>query len=239
MKNFSVFSVTKTHFEKNKEQLWAAELSKSTNDAAKEEAFSVSTPVKYYLSDQQDQGRGRGHNSWSDVGAGNALLLSQSYDVKGAPQPITSPLVGLYVFESLSEFFPNAKLSLKAPNDIYSADKKIAGILVEVSQMGDAFRLIIGLGLNVFASPKEHVHASHLSEHAEVNENIWLKFIAHLTKNLSQASRACLATHLNESERQRLAAALNRNPLQLKKIENVSPFGDLVTGEGTTSWRDL
>ena len=63
-----------------------------------------------------------------------------------------SLVVGVAIVEALEEMGLTG-VKLKWPNDLYYQDKKLAGILVEMSgQAGAAANLVIGMGLNLVMS---------------------------------------------------------------------------------------
>lgn len=64
-----------------------------------------------------------------------------------------SLVVGVAVVEALEDMGVEG-VKLKWPNDLYHNDKKLAGILVELSgQSGGAAHIVIGLGLNLSMDP--------------------------------------------------------------------------------------
>jgi BirA family biotin operon repressor/biotin-[acetyl-CoA-carboxylase] ligase len=211
----------------------------STNDEAKAEALQVQEDLKIYVADAQTAGRGRNVNTWSNPGESTGLLSSWSYRLPSAPQAITGPIIGLHVFESLCEIFPNAMLSLKAPNDIYLGNKKILGLLVESVMSGNQIRLIIGLGLNVFSHPEQIGLASHLASTQIVNAELWNRFLDVLHNNLLLGVRECTGAHLSLSQRESLLVGLNKNPMLYEKYISISPYGDLATPDRTISWREI
>lgn len=237
MSSFNVYGETKSWIESQNIPLTAAPTATSTNDQAKEEAFSLSVPLKIFLCDQQTNGRGRGANEWFNSAPGSALLITFSFNVESSPQPITAPLIGLKIYEALKNAFADRNLSLKAPNDILLDGKKIAGILVETLKSGPRYRLIIGLGLNVFSHPAEVKDSRALG--ADVDANQWQTFLSSLVSSMKFAAHECLATHFCESERAGLLTAINLNPNLPQKFDSVSPFGDLIGPSGTISWREL
>lgn len=236
---FNVYQLTRNWFERQEIEVDAQTQVTSTNDLAKNEAFSLSSALKVYLTDQQTHGRGRNQSHWLNVKPGDGLQISFSLDPQGAPQPIASPLVGLAIYKAAMHAFPDGSFSLKPPNDLFLQKNKTAGVLVEVSQMGESFRLIIGLGMNVFSSPEKVSEATHLQSQVDVTIAAWEEFLSELTLRLRDVTRACAATHLTEFERQELLTALNRNPNLTEKLDQVSPFGDLVAKSGTQIWRTL
>lgn len=236
---FSVYKETHKWLHDQKIKHEAAQEMKSTNILAKEEAFSLSIPLKAYLANQQSQGRGRGSNSWENPGSDEALLMSFSFSLKGAPQPIATALTGLAVYRSLNTHFPGLPLSLKAPNDLLLGEKKVAGILVESVQMGEQNRLIIGIGLNVFGSPNSLPESTHMSDFCRTKASLWKTFLTDLLAQLRLVSQESLGTHLNETQRLEILQALNKNPNLNAQVESISPFGDLNINGQVTSWRDL
>jgi len=238
-KTFNVFQITKEFFESLKVDVHAEPISTSTNDHAKSEAFSLSSPLKVYLADQQTAGRGRNGSTWSSPESGSALLITFSLSVEGPPQPITSPLCGLLLYEALTSTFPEIPLSIKAPNDIYLADKKVAGLLIEISQMGPSYRLIVGLGLNVFSLPKQEPNAAGLFQFTDLEKKKWCEFLDLFMTSLEELTQLCQSASLDANQRVLLKFALNKNPNLTEKLEQISPFGDLVFKSKTIAWRDL
>jgi BirA family transcriptional regulator, biotin operon repressor / biotin---[acetyl-CoA-carboxylase] ligase len=130
----------------------------STNSVAKDNAFAeteLENNIVLYLADQQTQGRGRFDRTWITAGSGNQLLFSWSFLIDQAPLPQTTARVGLALINALKSTWNFIPFQIKAPNDLFVNDKKMAGILVETVSQGDEHRLIIGIGLNVLQYPKE------------------------------------------------------------------------------------
>lgn len=102
------------------------------------------------MTDFQTAGRGQAGNSWYS-GKGNNILLSfllYPHGVKAKDQFIISQIVSLAIKRVLDNFITN--VTIKWPNDIYWNDKKIAGILIENSLIGQHIDYtIVGVGLNV------------------------------------------------------------------------------------------
>lgn len=102
------------------------------------------------LADYQTQGRGQAGNTWfSDKGC-NLLFSFLVYPkfIAANRQFIISRIVSLALKKVLDQYMEG--VSIKWPNDIYWKDKKIAGMLIENSLMGQKINSsIIGIGLNV------------------------------------------------------------------------------------------
>ncbi len=105
---------------------------------------------KVCIAEYQSQGRGRRGRQWISP-FGSNLYLSMYWRLEAgiAAAMGLSLVVGVAVAEAL-EFLGLKGIKLKWPNDLYYQDKKLAGILVEMSgQAGGAADLVIGLGLNI------------------------------------------------------------------------------------------
>lgn len=102
------------------------------------------------IAEYQQAGRGRRGRQWlSPFGSNLYLSMYWRLDAGMAAAMGLSLVVGVAIAETLQDFgCPDVKV--KWPNDIYLHDKKLAGILVELTgQTGDAVHLVIGMGLNI------------------------------------------------------------------------------------------
>ena len=106
----------------------------STQDVARE--LPIGSIV---VADHQTQGRGRLERRW-EAPAGTALLVS--FVVR--PGPVLSLAAGVAAAEACGE-----AVRLKWPNDLLLADRKLGGILVEVS----GARAVCGIGVNLTWAP--------------------------------------------------------------------------------------
>lgn len=102
------------------------------------------------IAEYQSQGRGRRGRQWvSPFGANLYLSMYWRLDAGMAAAMGLSLVVGVAVVEALEKLGIDG-VKLKWPNDLYHNDKKLAGILVEMSgQAGGAAHLVIGMGLNI------------------------------------------------------------------------------------------
>lgn len=103
------------------------------------------------LAEQQTSGRGQMGASWFSK-QGQSLTFSVFKDFKGLAAEyhfVISMAVSTAIYDALNNLnIPN--LSVKWPNDIMSAKKKIGGILIENVLKGSNVQYsIIGIGLNV------------------------------------------------------------------------------------------
>lgn len=212
----------------------------STNTHAK--SIPANTKNQLIIADIQTGGRGRGTNTWISPAPGSALLSSWVFDIDFTPQPILSPLVGLSVYEALYEIsgFDENDISIKAPNDIYVKDKKVAGILIELQTQGDTTRVIIGIGMNVFDSPNLDT-SSHITNYrkGDIDDCAWNGFLIELYKRLKESVELSIQNELSELDRKNLLIALNKNPNLQEKYIQVLPNGSLKTNTTTVKWSSL
>lgn len=133
---------------KSKHDIIWLENTDSTNDEVRRRISELDN-LSVVSALSQSSGRGQRGNTWSSE-PGKNLLFSillrpqvQAYD-----QFVISQMVSLAVVDLLSSH--DIEASIKWPNDIYVADKKICGILIENSISGKWISAsIIGIGLNV------------------------------------------------------------------------------------------
>ena len=106
------------------------------------------------IAEYQAAGRGRRGREWvSPFGANLYLSMYWRLDAGMAAAMGLSLVVGVAIVEALEEMGVEG-VKLKWPNDLYHNDKKLAGILVELSgQSGGAANIVIGMGLNLSMDP--------------------------------------------------------------------------------------
>ena len=194
------------------------------------------------IAENQTQGKGRGTNTWISPESGTSLLSSWIFDIDFTPQPILSPLVGLSIYEALYEIsgFDPSDISLKAPNDIYIKDKKVAGILIEIQTQGEKTRVVIGIGMNVFTSPNLETSAAVAKfRKGDLDDCAWNGFLIELYKRLKESVELSIQKDLTKSDCDDLLKALNKNPLLKEKYTQVLPDGSLKTANSTVKWSSL
>jgi BirA family transcriptional regulator, biotin operon repressor / biotin---[acetyl-CoA-carboxylase] ligase len=101
------------------------------------------------LADQQSKGRGRGQNSWfSEEGMSLTMSILIRPSLKSNHHFMLNEFLSLAMVDVLAAYGIFSKV--KWPNDIYIADKKIAGLLIENVIIGDVIsESVLGIGLNV------------------------------------------------------------------------------------------
>lgn len=122
----------------------------STNEAALKAAARGEPEGTVFLAEQQTAGRGRGGHAWqSPPSLGiycSVVLRPQLPPADVLPLMLAS---GLAVREAVAEATGFA-CDLRWPNDVLAGEKKVCGILAEMSAEATRVRyVVIGIGLNV------------------------------------------------------------------------------------------
>ncbi|MGC8480141.1 MAG: biotin--[acetyl-CoA-carboxylase] ligase [Acidimicrobiales bacterium] len=101
------------------------------------------------VADYQSAGRGRLDRSWQ-APRGASLLASVLVDLEplGEFLSLGSLVVGVSMLEAL-EPFASDEVTLKWPNDLMMGERKLGGILVEMSSFGAGRMAVCGSGINV------------------------------------------------------------------------------------------
>ena len=132
--------------------IYQPELS-STNEHARE-MLQKARPEEYttIIAGYQTNGRGQSNNNWESNAGENILMTMVIFPhwVEITRQFSLSMAVALGISDLLHEEIPTQDILIKWPNDIYIADRKIAGILINSEVMGSTFdNVLAGIGLNV------------------------------------------------------------------------------------------
>ncbi|MEI7973847.1 MAG: hypothetical protein WCH11_05720 [Bdellovibrio sp.] len=214
----------------------------STSRWVMEQDFSIFSELSLVLTNEQTQGRGRTpERSW-ESGAG-AQNLTMNWVFPLGENPARPPLparMGLALYLAAVESFPRLTWSLKAPNDLWLNQKKVAGLLLEAVQRGRQNWLSLGLGLNVFFSPP-HVPSTHLRQWTEVTPELFESFLEILLRHWQRAlstTEKNLPGLLSPLERESLLQALKKSTPHQDLLE-VSPQADLKFPNQIQSWQDL
>ncbi|KAB7666107.1 bifunctional biotin--[acetyl-CoA-carboxylase] ligase/biotin operon repressor BirA [Plesiomonas shigelloides] len=112
------------------------------------------------LAEYQHAGRGRRGRVWQSPFGAN-LYLSMYWRLEQGPAAAVglSLAIGVIVADVLTSLGVG-DVKVKWPNDLYLNDKKLSGILVELTgQTGDAAHIVLGMGINVAlpASVREQI----------------------------------------------------------------------------------
>lgn len=224
----------------------------STNNFAKE-YIAKNSPIDgtVILADEQFAGRGQIGNVWLAEPNKNLtfsiiyhtafLAASEQFFLNMA---ISLGVCGL-VEEALKAAYPDKPVKIKWPNDIYVADKKIAGILIENTISGMHLKYsVIGIGLNVNqADFPEGLSATSLCLEAgkeEDKKRVLEKLLASVEKYylwLKERKLSALrSAYLSHLFRLGVTARFRKGTFVFEgKITDVQPEGRLVieTAQGT------
>lgn len=128
------------------------------------------TPGSICLAKQQTAGKGTKGRQWYSDSADNLLFsfsLAHKYDQNLSDCPPISLLAGIACCEALAELGMTGQ-GIKWPNDIYCGNKKLAGILVEVSDHLSYW--VVGIGMNVNSVPNAELsrQAIYVNEYLDI-----------------------------------------------------------------------
>lgn len=127
----------------------------STNRQAKLLAGQGAPEGTIVMAESQTSGRGRRGRSWLSP-AGQGLCLS--IVLRPPLTPAQAPQITLMTAVAVARTLKNSGVpaNIKWPNDILVEDRKIAGILTEIStEMDQVDWVIVGLGLNVNTTARQ------------------------------------------------------------------------------------
>ncbi len=102
------------------------------------------------LAQFQKAGKGQKGNSWESEAGKNLLasIILRPHFLKAADQFYVSKIISLSIAAILKQ--KTKDITIKWPNDIYAGNRKIAGILIENSVLGQNIETsITGIGLNL------------------------------------------------------------------------------------------
>ncbi len=128
----------------------------STNSEAKRDAESGASAGHVYLAYRQTQGRGCQDHTWHSDDTGGiycSILFRPMWPVSQGLQFVR--FSALAVYDALADMIsmyglPLLSLTIKPPNDILLAGKKLGGILVESASQGESIcYAVVGMGMNV------------------------------------------------------------------------------------------
>jgi BirA family biotin operon repressor/biotin-[acetyl-CoA-carboxylase] ligase len=122
----------------------------STNERASQLADQGSPHGTLIVAEEQTAGRGRTGRRWfTRQGTGLALsLVLRPHDLEQGMLCGLTVLGALAVVESIDDL--GGEAWIKWPNDVLLEGRKVAGVLVEASWMGDVLEhVVLGIGVNV------------------------------------------------------------------------------------------
>lgn len=125
----------------------------STNDEALAWSSQGAPDYSLVIADEQTKGRGRMERKWftPPQSALAMSLILRPTDSEHEYPARTTGLLALSLADSLRKLGLNPQI--KWPNDVLLASRKVAGILVESTWMGEELdAMILGMGVNVLSS---------------------------------------------------------------------------------------
>lgn len=129
----------------------------STNEEARRQVaagFEASSKPLWISAERQTAGRGRLGRKWTSP-SGNlmcSLLIAPKMPSKNLAE--IGFVAGLALYDAVRMMIPEAKLSLKWPNDVLLEGAKVSGILIE-SLDNKQELLAVGIGLNLMHFPDD------------------------------------------------------------------------------------
>ncbi len=131
------------------------EVCDSTNLRARDAAERGAPDGAAFFAESQAAGRGRHGRTWLDE-PGACLLLSVLLRPPAllAAEAHLLTMLAANATAAVVESATGLAVALKWPNDLVVGERKLAGILVETSLLGDAVEAaVLGIGLNVSLDP--------------------------------------------------------------------------------------
>lgn len=184
----------------------------STNAYLSELALGGQFAGRVCLAEYQTSGKGRRGRTWVSP-FGHNIYLSVLWHYAEGPAAIAglSLAMGVAVVKALRNLGVE-EVGLKWPNDIYWRDRKLGGILIEVSgESGGPCHAVIGLGLNLYLPQQQ----------AESIEQDWVDLQQILGDGVIQHRNRLVALLLNEM------------------LPIIADFDPLTLLECVNQWRDF
>ena len=175
----------------------------------------------------QTAGRGQRGNSWESAPGRNITMsiLMRPQGLLAREQFAISQAVSMAIVTVLRQYIKRERVSIKWPNDIYVADRKICGILIENSLVGNRIgHSIAGIGINInqehfISDAPNPVSLLQLIGNVTPLDDIEREFITAILDAVSSIDTEAGRRHLHEA----YLEALWRN-------DGYYPYTDTATG---------
>jgi len=201
----------------------------STNTEALNQAKQGADEGLCIVAKQQTAGRGRHGRTWiseKDAGLYFSLVLRPTIENKFLP--LLTLMCAVAVYDVLRELY-KLKPDIKWANDIHIDEKKICGILAEMTETKRGLAVIVGIGINLKSSnfPLE-LEAIATSVEQEINQEIDAdELLENLTKHLAKYYQILESENGAEKIRREWA---NRSTYYRGKNVTVKLENESVTG---------
>lgn len=145
----------------------------STNTEAMRRVAAGERGPLWILAHQQTAGRGRSGRDWASPRGNLAVSLIFTPHCLPAHIPQLSLIAGVAVHQALATLWPDGaasrRLRLKWPNDLLIDQAKLGGILVESTSFSGDLVAVIGIGVNIAATPDVQDRAvTAMAEHVAI-----------------------------------------------------------------------
>ncbi len=142
-------------------EVYYQEVIDSTNRWMRAHLDSLRLSGAVVVAGHQTMGKGRHDRIWNDI-PGSSLLCSVYLRLVDNTLPVgyLTTLPAIALARVLRKHDQLADVSLKWPNDVLIAGRKVAGILAEIVDCGRNVATIVGLGVNVQAVPRMSAEGS-------------------------------------------------------------------------------
>lgn len=159
----------------------------STNIEALNQAKQGADEGLCVIAKQQTAGRGRHGRSWiSEPNAGLYFSIVLRPKIENKFLPLITLMSAVAVFDSLVALY-HLQPDIKWANDIHVNEKKICGILAEMTETSKGLAVVVGIGINLKSSnfpPELRDSATSIEE--ETGENVKIEdLLENLTKQLA------------------------------------------------------
>lgn len=124
----------------------------STNTEALNQARQGADEGLCVVARQQTAGRGRHGRTWlspKDAGLYFSVVLRPRVEIKFLP--LITLMSAVAVFDSLTELY-QINPDIKWANDVHINEKKICGILAEMTETKTGLAIVVGIGINLKSS---------------------------------------------------------------------------------------
>lgn len=201
----------------------------STMDVAHAAATSGAPAGTIIIADRQTAGRGRTGRRWSAASGAGLWMTMLERPTDAAALDVLSLRLGLAVAGVVDRWL-DAPARLKWPNDVYGADGKVAGLLVEARWQDERPSWVaIGLGVNLRVPPDV---AGAASLRPGATRAALLEALVPPMRAAASATGALVAAELRDYGVRDLARGLPCREPAVGTIVGIAATGELLVRSG-------